>query len=127
MSNDQTQPTIETVLERMNAWGEQFKGEFTELRLSVVELRTGQDELRTGQNQLRKTVDELRKNHDELRNCLDELHKGQEELRSELHASLYGVTHKIEALNDNILTIQANMRNLGRYIERLESGLLAPK
>ena len=101
-----TQPTIETVLQRMNEWGVQFKNEFAELRLTVVELRKGQDEVRKGQ---------------------DELRKGQEELRGELHASLYGVTRKIEALNDNILTIQANMRNMGRYIERLESGTLAPK
>ena len=115
-----TNPTNETVLERMNEWGEQFKNEFAELRLTAVELRKGQDELRKGQDGLRKGQDELRKG-------LDELGKGQEDLRGELHASLYGVTRKIEALNDNILTIQANMRNMGQYIDRLESGTLAPK
>jgi exonuclease VII small subunit len=127
MSNDQTQPTIETVLERMNEWGVQFKNGFAELRSGQSELHRTVDELRSGHDQLRQAVDELRKGQEELHKGQEELHKGQEELRGELHASLYGVTHKIEALNDNILTIQANMRNLGRYIERLESGLLAPK
>jgi hypothetical protein len=101
MSNDEmsTKPTIETVIERMNAWGEQFRSEFVELRLTVDELRKGQDELR----------------------------KGQEELRADLHANLHLVARKIQALNDNILTVQANMRDLVVYIERLESGSLAPK
>ena len=94
-----TEPTIETVLERMNEWGEQSRGEFAELRLTIDELRKGQDELR----------------------------KGQEEVRADLHANLHLVARKIQALNDNILTIQANMRDLVVYIERLESGSLAPK
>ena len=108
MSDDQmsTKPTIETVLERMNAWGEQFRGEFAEIKSSQAELRG--------------TVEELRKGQDELR-------KGQEEVRADLHANLHLVARKIQALNDNILTIQANMRDLVVYIERLESGSLAPK
>ena len=108
MSNEEmsTKPTIETVIERMNAWGDQFRSEFAELR--------------SGQIELRGTVDELRKGQDELR-------KGQEELRADLHANLHLVARKIQALNDNILTVQANMRDLVMYIERLESGSLAPK
>lgn len=108
MSNDQmsTKPTIETVLERINEWGEQSKKEFTELRLTIAELSKGQDE---------------------LRGTVAELSKGQEELRADLNASMFTVARKIEALNDNILTIQANMRNMAAYIGRLESGLLAPK
>ena len=115
MSNEDmsTKPTIETVLERMNAWGEQFRSEFAELR--------------SGQIELRGTVDELRKGQDELRKGQDELWKGQEELRADLHANLHLVARKIQALNDNILTVQANMRDLVVYIERLESGSLAPK
>ena len=107
MSDDQpsTKPTIETVLERMNEWGEQSRGEFAELRLTIDELRKSQDELRKGQ---------------------DELRKGQEEVRADLHANLHLVARKIQALNDNILTIQANMRDLVVYIERLESGSVAP-
>jgi uncharacterized coiled-coil DUF342 family protein len=108
MSSDEmsTKPTLETVIDRMNTWGEQFRSEFAELR--------------SGQIELRGTVEELRKGQDELR-------KGQEELRADLHANLHLVARKIQALNDNILTIQANMRDLVVYIERLESGSLAPK
>ena len=143
MNNDQmsTQPTIETLLERMNSWGEQFTSQFTELHLAVTELRTGQnelrktvDELRMGQDQLRTTVDELskgqeelRKGQDELRKTVDELSKGQEELRDDLHANLHLIAVKIQALNDSFLTGQVNMRNLVAYIERLELGSLAPK
>jgi uncharacterized coiled-coil DUF342 family protein len=122
MSNEDmsTKPTIETVLERMNAWGEQFRSEFAELRSGQIELRGTVEELRKGQ-------DELRKGQDELRKGQDELWKGQEELRADLHANLHLIARKIQALNDNILTIQANMRDLVVYIERLESGSLAPK
>ena len=107
MSDDQmsTKPTIETVLERMKEWGEQSRSGFAELRLTIDELRNGQDELRKGQ---------------------DELRKGQEEVRADLHANLHLIARKIQALNDNILTIQANMRDLVVYIERLETGSLAP-
>lgn len=122
MSNDQmsTKPTIETVLERINEWGEQVRSEFAEVRQTVEVLRTGQDELRKGQ-------DELRKGQDQLRQIVDELRKGQDELQSDLHASLHLVARQIAALNDNNLAIQANMRDLVAYIVRLESGALAPK
>jgi predicted nucleic acid-binding Zn-ribbon protein len=121
MSNDQmsTKPTLETVLERMNVWGEQFRGEFAEIKSSQAELRGTVEELRNGQEGLSKGQDELRKGQDELR-------KGQEEVRADLHANLHLVARKIQALNDNILTIQANMRDLVVYIERLESGSVAP-
>jgi predicted RNase H-like nuclease (RuvC/YqgF family) len=94
-----TQPTIEAVLERIDAWGEQFKSEFAELRLTVDELRKGQEELR----------------------------KGQEELRADLNAGLHRVARKIEILNDNVLTVQANMRDVVVRMETLEAESLAPK
>lgn len=101
MSNDEmsTKPTIETVLERMNAWGEQFRSEFAELRGSVEELRKGQEALRTG----------------------------QEALRADLNAGLHRVTRKIEILNDNILSVQAHIRDHEVRLERLEAESLAPK
>jgi predicted RNase H-like nuclease (RuvC/YqgF family) len=94
MSNDEmsTKPTIETVIERMNAWGEQFRSEF-------AELKAGQEELR----------------------------KGQEALRADLNAGLHRVTRKIEILNDNILTVQAHIRDHEVRLERLEAESLAPK
>jgi predicted RNase H-like nuclease (RuvC/YqgF family) len=94
MSNEEmsTKPTIETVIERMNAWGEQFRSEF-------AELKAGQEELR----------------------------KGQEALRADLNAGLHRVTRKIEILNDNILTVQAHIRDHEVRLERLEAESLAPK
>ena len=94
MSNDEmsTKPTIETVIERMNAWGEQSRSEF-------AELKSGQEELR----------------------------KGQEALRADLNAGLHRVSRKIEILNDNILTVQAHIRDHEVRMEKLESELLAPK
>jgi prefoldin subunit 5 len=94
-----TKPTIETVLERVNAWGEQFKSEFAEIRAGQEELRKGQEELR----------------------------KGQEELRADLNAGLHRVARKIEILNDNLLTVQANIRDLVVRTEKLEAESLAPK
>jgi hypothetical protein len=80
MSNDEmsTKPTIETVIERVNAWGERLAG-------------------------------------------------GQEELRADLNAGLHRVSRKIEILNDNILTVQADIRDLVVRMEKLESESVAPK
>ena len=115
MSNDEmsTKPTIETVIERMNAWGEQFRSEFAQLR--------------SGQEELRGTVEELRKGQEELRKGQEGLRKGQEELRADLNAGLHRVSRKIEILNDNILTVQADIRDLVVRMEKLESESLAPK
>jgi predicted RNase H-like nuclease (RuvC/YqgF family) len=101
MSNDEmsTKPTIETVIERMNAWGEQFRTEFAELKAGQVELRGAVETLRTG----------------------------QEALRADLNAGLHRVSRKIEILNDNILTVQAHIRDHEVRMEKLESELLAPK
>lgn len=87
MSNDEmsTKPTIETVIERMNAWGEQFSSQFAELKA------------------------------------------GQEALRADLNAGLHRVSRKIEILNDNILTVQAHIRDHEVRMERLEAESLAPK
>lgn len=55
MSNDElsTQPTIETLLSRMNEWGKRFTSQLTTINGGVDELRKGQDELRKGQDELR--------------------------------------------------------------------------
>jgi predicted RNase H-like nuclease (RuvC/YqgF family) len=101
MSNDEmsTKPTIETVIERMNAWGEQFRSEFAELKSGQVELR----------------------------GSVEALHTGQEALRADLNAGLHRVSRKIEILNDNILTVQAHIRDHEVRVERLEAESLAPK
>jgi chromosome segregation ATPase len=116
MSNDEmtTQPTIDTLLARLDEWGARFTNELSEIR-------TGQEELRTGQAELRQSVEELRKGQDELRKGQDELRKGQVELRTDLNAGLRRVERKIEILNDNLLTIKADIRDCEVRLEKLES------
>ncbi len=91
MSNDEmtTQPTIETVLARLDEWGARFTNELSGIR-------AGQEELR----------------------------KGLEELRADLNAGLRRVERKIEILNDNFLTTNADIRDLEVRMEKLESASL---
>lgn len=112
MSNDEmtTQPTVHTLLASLDEWGARFTNELSEIR-------TGQEELRTGQTELRNSVEELRKGQEALR-------KGQEELRADLNAGLRRVERKIEILNDNLLTIKADLRDLEVRLEKLESETL---
>jgi chromosome segregation ATPase len=109
MSNDEmtTKPTIDTLLARLDEWGARFTNELSEIRAGQEELRTGQEELRTGQGQLQQIVGDLR--------------KGQEELRNDLNAGLRRVERKIEVLNNNILTVNADIRDLEVRVEKLEA------
>jgi chromosome segregation ATPase len=127
MNNDEmtTQPTIETILARFDEWGARVTNELSQLRAGQDELRKGQDELRKGQDELRKGQDELRKGQDELRKGQGELSKGQEGLRAELNTGLRRVERKIEILNDNLLTIKADIRDLEVRLEKVESDSLA--
>ena len=106
-----TKPTMETLLARMNEWGENLTSELTEIK--------------AGQEELRHTVQELRAGQEELRKGQVELRKGQEELRTDLRTGLHGVQRKIEILNDNFLTIKADIRDLEVRLEKLESEPLA--
>jgi predicted nuclease with TOPRIM domain len=116
MGNDEmiTQPTINTLLAHLV----ELRTGQAELRQTVEELVKGQEELRTGQTELQQTVEELRKGHEELR-------KGQEGLRADLNSGLRRVERKIEILNDNLLTIKADIRDSEVRIEKLESESLA--
>ncbi len=143
MSNDEmsTKPTFETLLTRMDEWGAQFSSELAEikagqgnLRESVDELRRGHEHLRTGQEDLRKGLEDLRTGQkalrteqEDVRKGLEDLRKGQEELRTDLNAGLRRVERKIEILNDNFLTNQADIRDLEVRVEKLESESLARK
>ena len=133
MSNDEltTNPMIDTLLTRLDEWGTRFTNELSEirtgqegLRQSVEELRTGLEELRTGLEELRTGQEELRTGLEELRKGQEELRKGQEELRAELNSGLRRVERKIEILNDNFLTINADIRDLEVRLEKLESASL---
>ena len=141
MSNDEmiTQPTIDTLLSRLDEWGARFTNELleisaglqellggqTELRQGVEDLRGGQTELRQGVEDLRGGQTELRQGVEGLRKGQDELRKGQVELRADLNAGLRRVERKIEILNDSLLTIKANARDCEERLEKLESGSLA--
>jgi len=106
-----TKPTMETLLARMNEWGESLTSELTEIK--------------AGQEELRQSVQELRSGQDELRKGQEELRKGQEELRTDLRTGLHRVQRKIEILNDNFLAIKADIRDLEVRLEKLESEPLA--
>lgn len=102
MNNDDinTKPTIATVLERVNELGEQLTGQLTELRSEVAELRAGQMELRSDVAT--------------MKGDLADLNVGQRK-----------IVHKIEILNNTILTVQtdlrADIRAFDRRLEKLES------
>jgi hypothetical protein len=91
MSNDEmtTQPTIETLLARLDEWGARFTNELSGIR-------AGQEELR----------------------------KGLEELRADLNAGLHRVERKIQILNDDHLTTNADVRGLEVRLEKIESASL---
>lgn len=108
MSNDKmsTTPIIETLLDRLNEWGERLTNQLKDLEARIQEHG--------------KALGELRKGQDELRSGLDGLRKGQQELRDDLNAGLRRVERKIEILNDNILTVNADIRDPEILLEKLE-------
>ena len=81
MSDDEmtTQPTIDTLLARLDEWGARFTNELTKVNA------------------------------------------GQAELRDDLNTGLRRVERKIEILNDNLLTIKADIRDLEVRLEKVES------
>jgi hypothetical protein len=80
MSGDDitTNPTIETVLERINSLGEKFDG-----RMSALESEVG-------------------------------------EIRKDLRTGLRMIERKIDVLNDNILRVAADQKDLEERVENLE-------
>ena len=120
MSNDEmtTRPTIDTLLTRLDEWGARFTNELSEIRAA-------QDDLRAGQAELKQSVEELRTGQAELRQSVEELRKGQEELRADLNTGLRRVERKIEILNNNLLTINADVHDMEVRLEKLESESLA--
>lgn len=101
-----TQPTMETLLARINEWGASLTSELSEIRKSLEDLRKGREELRKGQ---------------------DDLRKGQEELGADMNSGLHRVKRQIQTLNDNFLEVQAETRELNVQVEKLEAESLAPK
>jgi predicted nucleic acid-binding Zn-ribbon protein len=108
-----TKPMLETLLARMDEWGARFTSELGEVKATQEGFRQSLEDLRKGQEDLRKGQEDLR--------------KGQEELRADLNTGLRRVERKIEILNDNFLTVQADIRDLEVRLEKVESDALARK
>ena len=75
------------------------------------------------------TIDTLLARLDEwgarFTNELTRISAGQAELRDDLNTGLRRVERKIEILNDNLLTIKADIRDLEVRVEKIESEPLA--
>ena len=75
------------------------------------------------------TIDTLLARLDEwgarFTNELTKVNAGQAELRDDLNTGLRRVERKIEILNDNLLTIKADIRDLEVRLEKIESEPLA--
>jgi len=116
-----TQQMIEALFARLDEWGAKYAAELASVRTDLEEIRKdirglqkGQDELRAGQEELRAAAAELRAGQQDLR-------KGYEQLRNDLNTGLRRVAGKIEILNDNMLTMKADIRDLEVRVEKLES------
>jgi DNA repair exonuclease SbcCD ATPase subunit len=130
-----TQPMIEALFARLDEWGAKYATQLEEIRKDIrglqggqEELRAGQEELRAGQEELRAGQEELRAGQEELRAEVKELRAGQQELRklyeqlrSDFNTGMRRVERKIEILNDNLLTMKADIRDLEVRVEKLES------
>jgi chromosome segregation ATPase len=112
--NMNTQPMIEALFARLDEWGAKYATELASIRTDIEEMRKDIRGLQKGQEELRAGQEELRAGQLELRKC-------HEELRNDLNTGLRRVERKIEILNDNLLTIKADVRDLGRRVEKLES------
>ena len=140
MSNDEmiTQPTIDTLLSRLDEWGARFTKEILEISAGLQELRKGQNELRVGQTELRQSVEELRGGQGELRQSVEELRGGQAELRqsveelrggqTELRQSVEELRKGQDELRKGQLELRADLnaglRRVERKIEILNDNLL---
>jgi chromosome segregation ATPase len=112
--NMNTQPMIEALFARLDEWGLKYATELASIRTDIEAIRTDIRDLQKGQEELRAGQEELRAGQQELRKCY-------EELRSDLNTGLRRVERKIEILNDNLLTMKADIRDLEIRVEKLES------
>ena len=102
-----TQPMIEAIFARLDEWGAKYATGLEEIRNDIRSLQAGQEDLRAEVKELRAGQQELRKLYDQL--------------RSDLNTGMRRVERKIEILNDNLLTMKADIRDLEARVEKLES------
>ena len=101
-----TQPMIEALFARLDEWGVKYATELAAIRADLEEVR--------------KDISGIQKGQEELRAGEQELRKLYEQLRSDLNTGMRRVERKIEILNDNLLTVKADIRDLGVSVGKLE-------
>lgn len=113
-----TKPTLETVLERINALDRK-----TEERINALEQKVeGRiDRLDNRMNGLDTRMIGLDMRMGGVENQVNGLRSDLVNIRSDTNAGLRQVVRKIEALNDNVLAVQAAQRDLILRVENLES------
>jgi len=116
-----TQPMIEALMARLDEWGAKYIVELEEIRKDIKGLQAGQEGLRAEVKELRAEVKELRAGQDKLNAGQQELRKLYDQLSSDLNTGLRRVERKIEILNDNLLTMKADIRDLEVRVEKIES------
>lgn len=123
MNNDKmnTQPMIEALFARLDEWGAKYATELAAIRADLEEVRKDISGIQKGQEELHAEVKDLRTGQEEIRAGQQELRKLYEQLRSDLNTGMRRVERKIEILNDNLLTVKADIRDLEVRVEKLES------
>jgi chromosome segregation ATPase len=123
MNNDEmnTHPMIEALFARLDEWGARYTTELAAIRAELAAMRAELAATRADVGQIRNDISDLQKGQEELRAGQRELRKGYEQLRNDLNTGLRRVERKIEILNDNLLTMKADIRDLETRVEKLES------
>lgn len=105
-----TQPTITTVLERLNEIGDGLKAEIETLRLGQEQLRVGQEQLRVDQEQLRT----------ELGGEIQSLRTEMNQQFSKVAEQFTVLDRKIGILTREVLDVKARQELSEDRIDKLE-------
>ena len=108
MSEDDktTKPTIETVLERINAFSQQFQ--------------TFQENTNVQLTEMREIVVRLEEKQDKMQADLDTVKSELNDLKNELRVGLKRIELKITVLADDVLTVPSLQRDLETRVDKLE-------
>jgi chromosome segregation ATPase len=125
--NSTTKPTLETILERINSQGKEFREALERLTSEVGELREGQasiraevGELREGQASIRAEVGELREGQASIRTELHEFRIEQKELNEEILMRLRKIEKQVLEFADVYWERRIEMRDVKRRLDKLE-------
>ena len=116
-----TNPTIETVLERINAMGESLGGKIDkvrdDLKAEIETLRVGQEQLRADQEQLRVGQEQLRT---ELGGEIQSLRSDMNQQFAKVAEQFTVLDRKIGILTREVLDVKARQELSEDRIEKLE-------